>query len=139
MRDTKTGLPSGVLLPVAGTAYDFSSRNGAALGEVSLNDTFVHLKSSLDSAPIVELRDPAARYGLRITALSSTIKAIHVFSPSNSEFVSISPQMNYDDALGREWPMHEDTGMVQLSPGQTVEWKIRLELFALTNPSSAPI
>ena len=139
VRDVKTGLPSGVLLPVAGTPYDYNGRNGAALGNITLNDTFVHLKAPLDLPPIVELRDPDAKYGLRITALSATIKAIHVFSPSGSDFVSISPQMNYDDALGREWPAREDTGMVQLAPGQTVEWKIRLELFAMTNASSVPL
>ena len=112
---------------------------GPLLGRIDLNDTFVHLESAIDMPPTIELRDTVARYGLRITALSPTIKAVQVFSPANADFVSISPQMNYDDALGREWPAREDTGMAQLAPGQSVEWKIRLELFALTNAASAPI
>jgi aldose 1-epimerase len=46
--------------------------------------------------------------------------------------VSISPRFNYDDPLGREWERTVDTGMAVLQPGQTAQWRIRLEIFSLS-------
>ncbi len=138
--DRGSGMPSGKLLPVQGTAYDFTGRDGARLGMTGLDDTFVHLKPGLlDNGPIAELRDPRSNYGLRITAMSLAIKAMRVYAPANSAFVSIDPQFNYDDPFGREWSKGEDTGMTVLQPGQTAQWKIRLEIFSLTGNGSAPL
>jgi aldose 1-epimerase len=131
--DRRTGLPSGRLVPVAGTEYDFTGLNGARLGSLSLSDTFVHLKQAfMDNGPVAELRDPESDYGLRITAMTSNIKAMRVYAPAEANFVSIDPQFNFDDPFGHEWAKDEDTGMVLLQPGQTVQWKIRLEIFSLT-------
>lgn len=135
--DRRTGLPDGKLLPVEGTAYDFTKLEGAPLGSLALDDSFVHLRPGLlDNGPAVELRDPASDYGLRVTAISPTIKAIHIYAPPAENFVSIDPQFNYDDPFGREWPKSEDTGMVVLQPGQSVQWKIRLEIFSLKAANS---
>jgi galactose mutarotase-like enzyme len=132
----RIGLPTGKLLPSAGGEYDFTARNGAPLGTLSLDDTFVHLRQALlENGPIVELRDLENNYGLRITTLSSAIKALHVYAPADENFIQIAPQFNYDDPFGHEWPASEDTGMVTLAPGQSVEWRIRLEIFSLTEPS----
>jgi galactose mutarotase-like enzyme len=129
----KEGRPSGKLLPVAGTEYDVTERNGRQLGELSLDDSFVHLRPALfDNGPIAELRDPASNYGLRITAITPTIKTMRVQAPGDKNFVSIEPQFNYDDPFGPEWPKDEDTGMVILQPGQSVQWQVRLEIFPLT-------
>jgi aldose 1-epimerase len=133
VRDRRTGLPSGKLLPVAGTDYDFTARDGAALGTLNLNDSFVNLRQAfMDAGPVAELRDPASNYGLRLTVMSPNIKAMRVYAPTGAAFVSIDPQFNYDDPFGREWANGEDTGMVALQPGQSVQWKIRLEIFSLT-------
>ena len=131
----ETGMPSGEMETVSDTAYGFNARNGLALGQLSLDDTFVHLRAKFDQSPTVELRDPGSQMGLRMQALSPTIRAIHVFSPAKASFVSISPQMNYDDPFGREWGK-EDTGMKTLAPGETVEWKVRLELFSLMSSAT---
>ncbi len=137
IKDRRTGELSGKLLPVAGTEYDFTGPAGAKLGALSLDDTFVHLRRALmENGPIAELRDPENGYGLRITALSPTIKAFRVYAPLDGSFVSIDPQFNFDDPFGREWPRDEDTGMVVLQPGQTTQWHIRMEIFSL-NASSA--
>lgn len=136
--DRREGMPTGQLLPVTGSPYDFTQSNGARLGKLNLDDSFVHLKPGLlDNGPMAELRDPKSGYGLRITMISPAIKAIHVDAPQDSSFISIDPQFNYDDPFGREWPKTEDTGMVVLEPGQTAQWKIRLEIFAL-NGSASP-
>jgi aldose 1-epimerase len=135
--DRRDGIPTGKLLPVNGTAYDFTRAGGSRLGSLNLNDSFVQLKPGLlDNGPIVELRDPKSNYGLRITILSPKINAIHVNAPANASFISIDPQFNYDDPFGREWPNGEDTGMVVLQPGQTAQWKIRLEIFSLDATAS---
>ena len=134
VKDRRTGQLSGRLLPVEKTEYDFSGRNGAQLGALNLDDTFVHLRTGLmEDGPMAELRDPENDYGLRITAMTSSIKAMRVYAPLDGSFISIQPQFNYDDPFGREWPKDEDTGMVVLQPGQTTQWKIRLEIFSLSS------
>lgn len=134
--ESRMRIPDGSLTAIAGTPFDFSARGGRRLGTLDLNDTFVHLKPGfMDSGPIAELRNPASNYGLRITALTPTIKAMHVDAPANASFVSIDPRFNYDDPFGREWPKGEDTGMDVLQPGQTTQWKIRLEIFSLSGVS----
>jgi aldose 1-epimerase len=130
--------PTGKLLPVAGTPYDFSIRGGAKLGTINLDECFTALRRNLlDNGPAAELSNPASGYGLRLTALSSTIKAMRVVAPADADYVSIEPQYNYPDPLGREWSKETDAGMVVLQPGQSTEWKVRLELFALTGSASA--
>jgi aldose 1-epimerase len=89
----------------------------------------------MDIGPVAELRDPESDYGLRITAMTSNIKAMRVYAPASANFVSIDPQFNFDDPFGREWS-NEDTGIVVLEPGQAVQWKIRLEIFSLTQDDS---
>lgn len=134
VRDRANG-PTGVLLPVAGTPYDFTASGGAALGEMALEDSFTDLQQGLlDSGPSAELSDPANGFGLRLTALSPTIKTMRVVAPADGDFVTIDPQYNYDDPLGREWG--KDTGMVVLQPGQTTQWKVRLEIYSLSDAGS---
>lgn len=134
VKDRRTGQLSGRLLPVEKTDYDFTGRNGAQIGALNLDDTFVHLKTGLmEDGPVAELRDPENDYGLRITAMTSTIKAIRVYAPLDGSFISIEPQFNFDDPFGREWASGEDTGMVVLQPGQSTQWKIQLQIFSLSS------
>jgi len=130
LRGGAGGVPTGRLLPVERTAYDFTPRGGAKLGVGSLDESFVHLRPAiLDFGPAVELRDPASNYRLRVTAMTPAIREMRVTSPAGSKYLVIAPQLNYDDPFGKEWPASEDTGMVVLQPGQSVQWKVRLELF----------
>ncbi len=140
VKDRGTGELSGKLLPVAGTEYDFTGPSGAKLGTLNLDDTFVHLRTGLmESGPIAEMRDPQSGYGLRITALTPTIKTFRVEAPLDGSFLSIDPQFNFDDPFGREWPRDEDTGMVVLQPGQSTQWEIRLEIFSLNSDQTQPL
>jgi aldose 1-epimerase len=134
VKDRRTGQLSGKLLPVDRTEYDFTGRTGARLGALNFDDSFVHLRVGLmENGPVAELRDPENDYGLRITAMTPTIKVIRVYAPLDGSFISIQPQFNFDDPFGREWPKDEDTGMVVLQPGQTTQWKVRLEIFSLSS------
>jgi hypothetical protein len=47
VKDRRTGQLSGRLLPVEKTDYDFTGRNGAEIGALNLDDSFVHLKTGL--------------------------------------------------------------------------------------------
>jgi aldose 1-epimerase len=137
VQNRHNGLPSGKLTPVEGTEYDFTAHNGAPLGSLNLDDSFVHLRPAfMDIGPTAELRDPGSNYGLRLTAMSPSIKSMRVYAPTGENFVSIDPQFNWDDPFGKEWANGEDTGMVVLQPGQSVEWKIRLEIFPLATAPS---
>jgi aldose 1-epimerase len=132
----QTGMPSGSLVKVAGTPYDFSMPGGARLGMMNLDDCFVALHQDLlDSGPVAELSQSGANYGIRMTALTPTIKAMRVVAPKDGDFITIDPQFNYPDPFGREWGK-EDTGMVVLQPGQSTQWKIRLELFTPVGEAS---
>ena len=130
----KNGMPTGRLLTSTAPEREFASRDGAPLGALDLDDTFVHLHQDLmGDGPVLEIRDLANDYGLRITTLSPTIKVLHVYAPADQNFISIAPRFNYDDPFGREWSMDEDAGMVTLAPSKSVEWHIRLEIFALSS------
>ena len=129
------GLPTGKLLSIPGTEFDYTKPGGAKLEQRTVSESFVRLKQGLlDIGPVVELRDVKARFGLRIISLTPTIREIRVDAPADQAMVTIDPQFNYDDPFGKEWPKDEDTGMVVLQPGQSVQWKVRLELFPLTTP-----
>lgn len=121
--------PTGRLLPVAGTPYDFSRPGGARLDHTYLDDSYVQLRPGfMDNGPVVEMRDRAANYGLRVEALSSNIKSIQIYSPTDKDFVAIEPQFNRGDPFGKEWK-DQESGMQTLDPGKSVTWKVRLELF----------
>jgi len=60
--------PTGKLVPVAGTPYDFSGPTGAPLGKLFMDDCFVDLRRDPDGGATAEIIDPAAHYGLRIQA-----------------------------------------------------------------------
>jgi aldose 1-epimerase len=137
VKDRRSGELSGKLLPVEKTEYDFTGRTGARLGALHLDDSFVHLRTSLlESGPMAELRDPDNDYGLRITAITSNIKAIRVYAPLDGSYISIEPQTNYDDPFGHQWAKDEDTGMVVLQPGQSMQWQVRLQIFSLSSTDS---
>ena len=89
--------------------------------------------------PIRNLHAPA-NYGLRIHSLSPQIKAFQVYAPVDQNFVAFEPHFNHGDPYSSVWNAdhgfnhntnHVDTGMVTLKPGQSVVYKVNLELFIL--------
>jgi len=122
-------LPTGAVVPVAGTPYDFSTPRGRTLGDLYLDDCFVDLQRSAAGDVIAEIVDPAASYGLRVVAASPQIKALQVYAPPEKGFIVLEPQFNRADPFGKEWPPGADTGMAVLAPGESVIYSARLELF----------
>lgn len=110
------GLPTGEIVPVAGTPYDFSAPGGRPLGALPLDDCFVDLDRSANGEIVVELVDPAASYGLRIVAMSPAIKAVQIYGPPDAPFLAVEPQLNWADPFGAQWGANTDTGMALLEP-----------------------
>jgi hypothetical protein len=65
---------------------------------------------------------------MRIRGLSPELKTVQVYAPPDKAFAAIEEQFNFADPFSSVWK-GMDTGMVTLRPGQSVTWKVRLELF----------
>jgi galactose mutarotase-like enzyme len=126
-------LPTGRLLPVAGTAYDFNA--AAPLGDLYLDDCFTELVRE-DGQAVCEVADPAAGVGLRIASPSPQVKAFQVYAPPGEAFVVVEPQYNLADPYSPAWPKDVDTGMAQLGPGASLTYEVRLTAFALGTDTS---
>lgn len=120
--------PTGKLVPVAGTPYDFSASGGAALGSLFLDECFVALQRDPQGHAAAEITDPAARYGVRVKGLSPEISAFQVYAPVDKQFVALEPQFNWADPYSRIWK-GKNAGIVVLKPGQSVTYSVELELF----------
>ncbi len=122
--------PTGRVVPVKGTPYDFTPPRGRALDKEFLDDSFLNLQRQPSGDVVTEIIDPQAQYGLRIIGVSKEINSIQVYSPTEPEkqFAAIEPQFNLADPYGKEWH-GRNTRMVLLKPGESVSYKIRLELF----------
>ena len=120
--------PTGKVVPTVGTSYDFTAAGGAPLKTQFLDESFIDLKRQPDGSVVTEVIDPASDYGLRVIALSKEVRAIQTYSPPDKSFVAIEPQFNYGDPYGKEWGK-TDTGMVNVKPGESVTYHVRLEMF----------
>jgi len=121
--------PTGKIVPVKGTPYDFSGPEGAPLGKLFMDDCFTDLKRNKDGSATIEIIDPKGHYGMRILALSPHIKAIQIYTPPDQNYVAVEPQFNLADPYNKKIWGDRDTGMVDVKPGGAVSWHIRLELF----------
>ena len=120
-------LPTGEKVPVAGTPYDFSSAEGRTLDKLFMDDTFIDLQKDASGATVATISDPAARYGVRITASVPEINAIQVYAPVDQKFVVLEPQFNFAEPFSGIWKGAE-TGMKMLMPGQSTTYTVKLEL-----------
>ena len=114
---------TGERVSVKGTPYDFSAPGGRPLGTQYLDDNYSDLVRNPDGSTVAEIIDPAAKFGLRLTTFSPSIKSIQVYAPLGKNFVAIEPQFNLPDPYGKAWG-NTDTGMVLLQPGQSVDWHV---------------
>lgn len=126
--------PTGKLIPVKGTKYDFNAPDGKQLDEMFLDDNWSNLTRT-DGNVDVELTDPEANYGVKVEGISPEIKTVQVYAPPTRQIVAIEEQLNFADPFGKEWH-NMDTGMVTLKPGQSVTWHVRLELFTPQAPAA---
>ena len=136
MNNYDDSFTTGQRVPVKGTPYDFTARDGSPLGQQYLDDNFSNLLRSHGGRAVSEIVDPKAKYGLRLIILSPEIMSIQVYAPPQKNFIAIEPQFNLPDPYNKNWG-DTDTGMVLLQPGRSVAWHVRLELFT-PKPGPAP-
>lgn len=119
--------PTGDLMPVKGTKYDFTAPAGKALDDIYLDDNWSKLQRT-NGAVDVTFADPASNYGIHILGLSPELRTIQVYAPPTKQFAAIEEQYNFADPFGKEWG-NMNTGMVTLDPGKSTEWHVRLALY----------
>lgn len=130
MQLSAAGLPTGTLMST--DASDRFISRPEAIGSGALDATIVNPKSKGDAT--ITLLNPAAGYGIRLVPLSSSIKALRVNSPEDSSYIALGVQTNLDDPFGHQWAGANGGGMVILEPGETLQFKVRLEIFAVPKP-----
>ena len=127
-------LPTGRLLDVTGTAYDF--RKARPLEDLYLDDAFTRLAPG----PLeVELEDVEAGLGVRLCAAAPPVRAVQVYSPPDQPFVVIEPQYNLPDPFGHSWAEGVDRGMVWVPPGGRTTYAVDVSPFALRDPPRSPV
>ncbi len=119
--------PTGKIVPVKGTRFDFNAPDGAALDDNYYDDNWSNLKRT-DGVVDVRFTDPADDYGVQVEGMSPEIRTVQVYSPPTAKFAAIEEQFNFSDPFGKEWH-GMNTGMVTLKPDQSVIWHVRLALF----------
>ncbi|HEY1901364.1 MAG TPA: aldose 1-epimerase [Terracidiphilus sp.] len=119
--------PTGKLTDVKGTAYDFTAPAGKLIGNSLYDDSFSGLIRTHGEV-VVNLIDPASHYGLHIEGLSPEIETVQFYAPKDKSFVALEEQYNFGDPFSKVWK-GMDTGMVNLKPGETTTWQVRLQLF----------
>ena len=135
--DGAKGVPTGKTV-APGMAISRFQQRPWPIGAESVDASMVHLKSGLmDSGVSAEVRDPESEFGIRMTAVSDNIRELRVSSPSGAKYVSLGTQTNFDDPLGKEWGGADNLAIPALLPGQSAEWKVRLEIFSVANHSTA--
>ncbi|HUY81171.1 MAG TPA: aldose 1-epimerase [Acidobacteriaceae bacterium] len=119
--------PTGKIVPVKGTRFDFNAPNGEPLDGHYLDDNWSNLKRT-NGAVDVRFSDPADNYGVQISGIAPEIKTVQVYSPPTAKFAAVEEQFNFSDPFGKEWH-GMNTGMVTLKPGSSVLWHVHLSLF----------
>lgn len=125
-------LPTGRLLANAGSDYDFSAPDGAALGDLYLDDCFVDLQRERGEV-VVEVLDPAADLAVRVASPSPAVQAVQVYAPPDKAFVVVEPQFNVADPFGKAWSKEFDTGMARIAPGEAVAYEARVSVSTVGN------
>ena len=134
--DQAKGIPTGKFA-AAGTAMARFQGRSWPIGPESVDARLAHPKpSAADAEVAAELRDPQSGFGMRMSGLAGSTRELRVSSPGGSSYVSLGMQTNFDDPFGKEWTSSDDA-IQTLQPGQTAEWKMRLEIFSIVNRAAS--
>jgi aldose 1-epimerase len=120
------GTPNGKFGAIGSGAEKFIG-HAASLRDEALDVSEVRMKGG-DSGTSAEILNPAAGYGLRMILVSSGIRELRASAPAHGDYVSLGAQTNLDDPFGHGWA-DSDSPIATLQPGQSLEWKVRLEIF----------
>jgi galactose mutarotase-like enzyme len=120
--------PTGEIVALQGTKYDFAGVDGNVLGETFFDDSFLDFIKGKDNEITVDVLDPAAHYGMRVTTTAPPICNFQFYAPPDKQFTSIEPQVNMPEPFAELWGPNVDRGIVWLEPGQKLDYKVRVEI-----------
>lgn len=117
-------LPTGRVLPVGGTPYDF--RRAHAIGSTVFNTCFLHPQRGPDGAAVIGLRDPGSGRTVSI-ALSEAFSYVVLYSGDplppdrRRRALAIEPMTCGSDAFN-----HPEWGVSSLAPGASLSghWQV---------------
>ncbi len=140
VENPETAEPTGKTNWLTGTPRDFMRPVGTPLGSTDVEETYVNLIHGLAGAtPVAQLRVPSFNYGIQVIPQTANITRMHVSAPLGKKWVAIDPDTNSDDPFGSEWGTLAKSGMSVLQPGETFEWKVRLQLVPLTTSAAGAL
>ena len=101
------------------------------LGTHDIDETYTDLKHSfLSTGPEVRLRSRADGYTLRITAVTPSIRSLHVQAAKDGKSVLLA----FSTAGAKEGA---DSRTI-VAPGETLQWRVRVEALAESTSAFAP-
>lgn len=118
-------LPTGRLLPVRGSAYNFNRGAGTRIDR--LFDNYFLLDTPERS---VELIDHGAGVVYRMTALTDNVRGVQIFYPGQGDVIAIEMVTHHPDPREALWG-REPTGMQVLAPGESAQYAYRIEVYPL--------
>ena len=102
-----------------------------ALGARNVDQTYTNLKHTfLGSGPEVRLRNRGDGYTLRITAMTPSIRSLHVQAEKNGKSVLLA----FSTAAGKD----SAESRTVVAPGETLEWRVRVEALPESTSAFAP-
>jgi galactose mutarotase-like enzyme len=120
--------PTGEIVDLKNTRYDFSGPQGNNLGDTFFDDAFMDFYKEKDNAITVDVLDPAANYGMRVKTWAPPICNFQFYAPTDKAYTSIEPQVNMPDPFSEIWSKEVDRGMVWLEKGQSLDYKVSVEI-----------
>ena len=120
--------PTGKIIPVFGTDYDFSQNSGKPLDELYLDDCFIDLQKGLNENTEITLYDPEANYGVKVRA-NNVVNAVQLYSPDHENFIAIEPQINLPDQFNKKVWGDRDTGITILKKNKELLYQVAVQLY----------
>lgn len=116
---SQAGLQGMSVLPPAQTSNP-GPHSEQPLGLHGMNETFSNLQHSyLSAGPEVMLRNPADGYTLRFTALTPSIRSVHIQADALDRAVLVA-----FSTAGRP---SSDEAQTVVAPGESLHWRLRIE------------
>ena len=102
-----------------------------SLGTRNVDQVYTNLKHSfLSTGPEVRLRNRADGYTLRVTALTPSIRSLHLQAAKDGKSVLIA----FSTASGKDGAESRTV----VTPGETLQWRVRVEALAESTSAFAP-
>ena len=126
----RAGVRTAAIVPPAQAAGASAQKTELLLGRHDVDQTFAPLQQTyLSAGPELLLRLPAEGYNLQFTALTPSIRSVRVQAAQQAGPIAIT----FSTALGGQ----SDEQPTVIAPGETLQWRMRMEATA-SEPAPSP-